>query len=253
MDVISFHLQGKMAHFRKFYANSSSLSYFIPPRTTLTGIIAGLLGWKRDQYYEKFSLDLCNVAVAICAPVKKCMQKMNLLMIKKDNDLNGSAAHHSQTATEMIIPQNIRTGLIDYKIWIHHQDSELMNMLVEISKNDAQSYKSQGISLGLGTAYNLGWITGGEILKGKDKTTAETQFISSAMPVEKLKSISTKQMTVGKYQLLKEKVPLEFDNNRNLTSRGLGDVVLNMQNDPVPANVNSFIQLENGDCIMWME
>lgn len=252
MNIFSFHLQGKMAHFRKFYANSSSLSYFIPPRTTLVGIVAGLLGCERDQYYEEFSLDLCDVAVAIGAPIKKCMQKMNLLMVKTNNDLNGSAGYHSQVATEMIIPHNIRTGLIDYKVWIHHHDCQLMNMLAEISKNGVPSYQSKGISLGLGTAYNLGWIVNGKILQGKPKTSTGTKFISSAMPVVKLESISTEQMTMGRYQLAKEKVPLEFDGKRNLTNRGLGDMIFNLKSDPVPATVSSFIELEDGDCIMWM-
>ncbi|HBM79479.1 MAG TPA: CRISPR-associated protein Cas5, partial [Clostridiaceae bacterium] len=59
MQVISLHFKGKMAHFRKYYSNSSALSYFIPPRTTIIGIVAGFLGYERDTYYEDFSLENC--------------------------------------------------------------------------------------------------------------------------------------------------------------------------------------------------
>ena len=70
LKIFSFHLRGKMAHFRKYYSNSSALSYFIPPRTTVVGILAGLLGRERDTYYNEFSLKKCNIALAIQSPIK---------------------------------------------------------------------------------------------------------------------------------------------------------------------------------------
>ena len=42
MKILTFRLQGKMAHFRRYYSNSSALTYTIPPRTTVLNI-AGLL------------------------------------------------------------------------------------------------------------------------------------------------------------------------------------------------------------------
>lgn len=63
MKIIIFELWGKFAHFRKFYTNSSSLSYSVPPRTTIEGIIAAILGYERDSYYEKFNPDNLYVAV----------------------------------------------------------------------------------------------------------------------------------------------------------------------------------------------
>jgi CRISPR-associated protein, Cas5h family len=70
--VLVFDIKGPMAHFRKYYTNSSSLSYLFPPRTVVVGLIAGLLGLpserhtkeKRDIYYEKFDEKRCLVAVS---------------------------------------------------------------------------------------------------------------------------------------------------------------------------------------------
>lgn len=58
--VLIFDIKGPMAHFRKFYTNSSSLSYLVPPKTVVAGLIAGLLGLpserhtkdKEETYYE---------------------------------------------------------------------------------------------------------------------------------------------------------------------------------------------------------
>jgi CRISPR-associated protein Cas5h len=253
MKIISFHLRGKMAHFRRYYANSSALSYSIPPRTTLIGIVAGLLGWERDKYYEIFSLNSCKVAVASCAPVKKCMQKLNLLMIKKAGDLNGSAEHHSQTATELIIPQNIRTGIIDYQVWLHHRDNKIMDMLGKLLQLEGRGYKSLGISLALGTVFNLGWVDDGCIIEGVEKEKSNDLSIASVIPVKKLIGIQTERMGAGEYRLVKEEIPLEFDSQRHITERGLGNMVINLNSSPIPAGVESYVQLENGKCIMWME
>ena len=51
MDLLVFDISGKFAHFRKYYTNSSSLTYLVPPRTSIYGLIAGILGLERDSYY----------------------------------------------------------------------------------------------------------------------------------------------------------------------------------------------------------
>ncbi|BCS93388.1 CRISPR-associated protein Cas5 [Metallosphaera javensis (ex Sakai et al. 2022)] len=55
MEVLRFRISGYMAHFRKVYSNSTSLTYFFPPRTTVMGLLAGAMGRDRDSYYEDFS------------------------------------------------------------------------------------------------------------------------------------------------------------------------------------------------------
>lgn len=253
MKIISFHLRGKMAHFRRFYSNSTSLSYTIPPRTTIAGIAAGLLGRERDDYYQDFSLDKCRIAVSSRTPIKKCMQKLNLLKVESINDLNGSAEYHSQTATELILPLNIRTGIIDYQIWLHHLDEGIMSQLEEILVADSPGYKSLGISVGLGTAYSLGWLENGELMEGEEKKEGNKQPIISVIPVSKLNGFLAEQMKDGDYRLVKEEIPLEYDHERRITERGLGNMVINLNANPVPARVDSFVVTEQGDYITWME
>jgi len=35
MEILSFDIVGKFAHFKKYYANNTALSFSIPPRTTI--------------------------------------------------------------------------------------------------------------------------------------------------------------------------------------------------------------------------
>lgn len=254
MKVISFHLKGKMAHFRKFYSNSSALSYYIPPRTTICGIVAGLLGRNRDGYYEEFSLDKFNIAITPCEPMKKTMQKLNYLMIKSQNDLNGSQKHHSQTPMELIIPQNIRTKNIDYKIWIRHEEDLVMDELEDIFMNkDDIYYRSLGACMGLGSAFNLGWIESGGVFQGTKVDLVSEEYISSSIPIDKIREIKVGNIKGNKTRLIKEELPLEFDKDRRITDRGLKNILINLDGSAIPAIVDSFIRLENKENIVWME
>jgi len=253
MKVISFYLRGKMAHFRKFYSNSSALSYFIPPRTTICGIIAGLLGFERDGYYEDFSLDNCKIALASCSPVKKTMQKLNYLMVKSPNDLNGSKEHHSQTPMELVIPQDIRSGHINYKIWVHHNDDEIMKSLEEIVGDSFSFYKSYGACMALGSAFNLGWVESAGVFEAEEIPDVSNKMISSSIPISNIREIKVDTMSSDSYKLIKEEVPVEFDKNRCITSRGLKEILVSINGEHISAVTNSFVELDNGEYITWME
>ncbi len=252
MDILAFHLRGKMAHFRKYYSNSAALSYWVPPRTTIVGILAGLLGMERDSYYNDFSLSECYISLALCSPIKKTMQKMNLLMIKGSNDLNGSAEYHSQTATEFIIPMELAIGYIDYKVWVHHKNKYIQDSLKKILSPVYESfYCSHGISVALGSAQNLGWIETdriyqGEILKQKN----EIRNISSIVSVKDLCKLEL--VRDNKYSYFKEDLPLEFDFERKLTAKGKANFIINAAGSGIQGNANNLVRLDNDEVIAWM-
>jgi CRISPR-associated protein Cas5h len=186
--------------------------------------------------------------------MKKTMQKLNYLMVKSLNDLNGSQEHHSQTPVELIIPQNIRSKYLDYKIWIHHEDETIMSKLEEIfSDKEAIYYKSLGACLGLGTAFNLGWMESDCIYDGNEENIVSKEFISSSIPVEKVKELRIESMKNNETKLIKEELPLEFDQDRCITDRGLKDILVNISGGYIPAVVNSFVKLDSGENIVWME
>lgn len=252
MKILSFRLQGKMAHFRRYYSNSSALSYSVPPRTTVAGMVAGLLGYPRDSYYDVFSLDHCRIALMSGSSVKKQMQKMNLLMIKSSNDLNGSQEFHSQTPTELVIPQDIRSGFLDYRIWFSHNDPGIMKELEHLLKTAWPGYYSRGISLALGTAMHLGWIAFEGVTAGKEVTPGCPVPVLSVIPLHKLERVEIGESPVS-YRLIREELPLEFDQDRLATERGKADMLINLTGSPVTARVSSAVLLDDGTYITWME
>lgn len=134
-----------MAHFRKYYTNSSSLSYLFPPRTVVVGLIAGLLGLpsekhtkeKDDIYYEKFNEKRCIVAVSLRSKIRRVMQTINYLATddfpktpyKLILKMFGGEIAHTQIPLEILLPENGHEVI--YRIYFYHVDEGIYNELKE--------------------------------------------------------------------------------------------------------------------------
>jgi len=82
-EVLIFDLVGPLAHFRKFYTNTSALTYGFPPRTTLMGVVAAVVGLERDTYYEE--LDRGRFTVAVKTPTRRLLQTVNYVRTKAED------------------------------------------------------------------------------------------------------------------------------------------------------------------------
>ena len=124
--VAVFDLTGPVAHFRKYYTNSSSLTYGFPPRTVLMGIIAALLGMERDSYYGL--LDRGRYGVAVKVPGRRLMQTVNYTRTKKE-DLGvisrGGLVPGTQIPLELLLPAGAYPRL-RFRVFFHHPDEELL-------------------------------------------------------------------------------------------------------------------------------
>ncbi|MCX8153608.1 MAG: CRISPR-associated protein Cas5, partial [Candidatus Bathyarchaeota archaeon] len=62
IKLVVFDAKCFFAHFRKHFSTTSSLSYSFPPRTTIAGMMAAILGYDRGAYYTTFSSEKCRIA-----------------------------------------------------------------------------------------------------------------------------------------------------------------------------------------------
>lgn len=232
MRVLRFELRGKMAHFRKYYSNSTALSYSLPPVTTIKGMLAGLLGMERGSYYNLFSNRKCKIAVGTGSEVRKITQTMNLLKIERLDDLNGSSrpkgvvygANHTQNDTEWLIPKHIQKDSLCFPVCVRHDDDAVFDALAERVCNFAEGYGSDGISLALGSAQCLGWISGGEVREAVQvsETLLTTHFAVPAEYISGFRYIPGAQTALS---VFKEETFTEFDENRFLTEYSKMDMI----------------------------
>ncbi|MEM8527966.1 MAG: type I-B CRISPR-associated protein Cas5b [Bacteroidota bacterium] len=91
--LLVFDIWGEYGHFRKFNTTSSPLTYSIPTRSALAGILGAILGIEREiatgvfpdgviPVNEVFSPDSASIAIQVLNPIKKVNIGFNLLNTK---------------------------------------------------------------------------------------------------------------------------------------------------------------------------
>jgi len=92
-ELLIFDIRGEYGHFRKYNTTTSPLTYSIPTRTAIAGILGAILGMEReicDGLYpegaepvqEFFSKGRSDIALQIMRPVKKENIGFNLINTK---------------------------------------------------------------------------------------------------------------------------------------------------------------------------
>jgi CRISPR-associated protein Cas5h len=77
--VIVFDIWSDFAHFRKFETTTSPLTYPFPTGTSIAGLIAAIIGFPRDSYYNLFSRNNIEYSFRILSPIKRSVIPINVV------------------------------------------------------------------------------------------------------------------------------------------------------------------------------
>ena len=104
---IGFDVAADFAHFRKVGNNSAKPSYRIPPRTTVAGLLAGIMGMPRDSYYGLFSPSSSAVAVVPTKSPHTYTMGITTVNTKADDAIQylPKEKHYTKSA-EMLTPES---------------------------------------------------------------------------------------------------------------------------------------------------
>ncbi len=123
--VLVFDIWGDYAHFRRFETTTSPLTFYIPTRTALAGIIAAIIGLKRDSYYDYFKPENSKIGIKILKPLSKV--RININLIKTDDGFflwDNEDNPHSPTPYEFVKTPS-------YRIYVRLECNELQTKLKE--------------------------------------------------------------------------------------------------------------------------
>ena len=219
--ILRFSIKGKFAHFRKFYTNSSSLSYVIPPRTVITGLIASVLKIPRNQYYDLMGREAIGISVSIPKgkPIKKQMQSMNYLhedyfnLIAKGT--KSGKVQHSQCKLELLSGSN--GNQVEYQIHLGFKNTN------ENSIDFASKVTGYNLGYGvyLGQRQFRGYIENLETFTEKEFEKLEaSKFLDTACIQENITSLELST----EINIQKEQMPSGFkkvNNGREAVSTDL--------------------------------
>ncbi len=220
--------------FRKFYTNSSSLSYPFPPRTTLAGLIAGLLGYERDSYSEDLGLERCDIAVSVRVPVRRVMQTVNYVLTEARSSVwtrnaggfDGSAGG-IQTPVEWVFPM-LGEPRLRYRVFVHHQDPAFAERLSSTLRDGSYVYPPY-----LGMSECLGQVEHVTTLKDWRFSVKDAEVaLSTVVPSEAI--AGSPRLEAGT-QIVKERTAFALGADRRLLS--IGDVLYERNCNPIISRI----------------
>lgn len=121
--VIAFDIWGDYAYFRRGYTSTSTISYPFPSRTTISGLIAGILGFEKDSYHNIFNEENSKFGLRIINPIKKININLNYINTKE-----GFLLSDIKTNPRVQVQAEFLKD-VKYRIYISLNDNQLMEEL----------------------------------------------------------------------------------------------------------------------------
>lgn len=139
MKALVFDIKGDYGHFRKFYTTSSPLTFSIPPRTTVCGIIGALIGLDKEEYLNYFKKEDAQIAIQILNPINKTRLSINLIDTKNAKMYYSKIEKRTQVTYELLKNPS-------YRIYFSHTNGDMYNKVKSYLEKNKNYYT---LSLGL--------------------------------------------------------------------------------------------------------
>ena len=201
MKVIGFNLSGKYALFTKPYTKNQPQSFVIPPKTAITGMIGGILGFSREEYQEK--LKNLKYSVVLKSEVNKYTTRFNLLQGKNatfnfsKNPLRNPPERGQRSPTTFELLKNP-----SWDVFVSLEE----NLLKELERRIKNSIFDYEPYLGVVNAFAKLELFQ-EITELQNGLTYIKSFFEKELVKIKLK---------GAVKFYSELIPLEFKKNREM-------------------------------------
>jgi CRISPR-associated protein Cas5h len=249
-EILIFDISSEFGHFRKYNTTTSPLSYSIPTRTAVAGILGALLGMERevaDGVYpdgaipvqEFFSKSNSDIAVQILNPVKKENIAMNLINTKTSfYDLTKAG----RTQIEFEFVKNVK-----YRIFFALSNNQLVfNELAERIKTKNHHF-SPYLGLAQCTA-NIDFvdIKQAEVLENKDES-----FIEIITAVNLSKTVGEQPVEFD-YSAMYSANNMPIEMNRIREVQEYSEVLIEKNGLPVKAKVKDYYRIENYGNILFL-
>ena len=239
---IIFDIWGDYAHFKKYYTTSSPLTFSIPPRTALIGIISAIIGIGKEEYLSLMTKDKAKIAVRIINPIKKVRITQNLIDTKGGYwkpVRRGNLTGRTQIQFEFL--KNPR-----FRIYFNHYNEEIYNSL----KTKLIAHKSVYTPyLGISELIaDFEYVVESGILKKLDGD--KFCNIHTVIPLQDLIDFDKEDFLKEGKKYFKERIPVEMLSGRIVTE--YLEVLYEIEGKTIRAKTKNTIELDNGDVIILL-
>lgn len=121
--IIAFDIWGDYAYFRRGYTSTSTITYPFPSRTTIAGLISGIVGLEKDSYHEIFNEENSKIGLRILNPIKKININLNYINTK-EGFLLSDIKKNPRVQVQAEFLKDVK-----YRIFVSLDDKQLMEEL----------------------------------------------------------------------------------------------------------------------------
>ena len=240
--ILELKLAGKFAHFRKFYTNASSLTYLIPPRTTICGLLASILQIERDGYYNLMNSGNMGVAIALVPGIyyHKVFQTLNYAQDKSRKIPINDLSAHKQCRLELLKAQGSKELEWILFICFNTEDKDLTVLENRILR------KNFGYGLSLGQRQFIAHL---ELIRtynqGEFETISESDYLDSAIERELIEEITSQDC-----DLIMERMPLEQEliegkGKSYRQTKRFGNIVIETNGKRITGKFKDLVEIHN--------
>lgn len=233
MKCLAFDIKGEYGHFRKFYTTSSPLTFSIPPRTTISGMIGALIGLEKEEYIDYFSKEDAKIAIQIINPINKGRISINLIDTKDDKKYFSRIKNRTQVTLELLKDPHFR-------VYFSHRDDKIYSKIKKFLEEGKNYYT---LSLGLSE-----FIAECKYIKEIDiDFTENSEFVDIDTVINFNDDVEIKFENNKEY--FKDTMQNEMNNKRIVTE--YAQVLLERQGLPIKSKIN-YYQGSDGEKIVFL-
>lgn len=252
-QVLIFDISSEYGHFRKFNTTTSPLSYSVPTRPAIAGILGSIVGLEREIGPNKYgegvipvaellSRENAFIAVQLLEPVKKVYVGFNLVSTKNfrdyfninDKDSTGSIKDaYRRTQIEFELLKNPK-----FRIFISWENQELFEKLIESVQQNATYFTPY-----LGLSQFTAQIKFVDVCQANLMQSEDFEEIISAINLSELAGNDAVQFNYESGKYTSDTMPIELQRDR--IAKAYAEVLLETNGKPVPVKLKKYYKVGN--------
>lgn len=233
MKTLVFDVFGEYGHFRKYFTTSSPLTFSVPPKTAIYGIVSAILGLDKGEYLKYFQEKQCSVGIKIVNPVKKTRIPINYINTKEAIDMSKIK---SRTQVNLEVLKDCR-----YRIYFHHKEQHIYDKVKQLMMQKKNVYT---ISLGL-SEFIANYKFIGEMEASLTKNNDMIK-IASIIPFNETIHIKFE----GDREYLRDTVYNEMDLKRVITE--YIHILYERKGKAILCDIPQYYRLESGENVVFL-
>ena len=225
--VLCFDISAQYGHFKVIYATTSALTYPIPSKTAIYGMVGNIIGLsnKGNEYLKYFEDGKCKIAI----------QVLNSISTQRIN-INWSASQGAIRQRKPTLVEHLSNP--SYRVYFTHEDATLFSNLKMHLQNHTSVYTPC-----MGLAYLLANFEFQDEYEIEKKAAAETD-VHSIIPMSVFEGFG-KEIERDNFITSMSQYAVEMTPQRDVTDRE--EVLFDRKGLPIRAKVKKYYQLKFAD------